>query len=153
MTINDRWTPLSAVDRLLLPVQLGVGIYLLMVAPADVALWLLNDNDMNVATTTSAIVGTLPYEYVFFFASLVFPRVYRFGKFERPTIAAVNTSSPETAVLRPVLFALTLVGAHWTALYQYTLATATTITSGASTSSSQDEILLFFTVLRLLAIA
>lgn len=129
---QDRWTPLSPTARVLLPLQLVISIYMLLLLPSGLALGKL---------CGARIMGTLPYEYLSFFSLLLLPRSYRYGKFAKPI--SNNNKKRGTSIVEVLLFITTLIGSHWRAAYHYS-------------KSSQTRSMLFpktLTVVRLGAIA
>lgn len=109
-----RWQPLSLVEKVLLPVQLVFGIYLLLLLPSGVA-----TNKLCGAR----VMGTLPYEYIGFFSLLLLPRAYRYGKFADMDSAS-NPSIPPVkgrgaSFVETIAFISALVGTHWKAAFQF----------------------------------
>jgi len=72
---DDRWTPLSWTAKVLLPIQLVLSIYMLLLLPSGLALGKI---------CGAQVMGTLPYEYLAFFSLLLMPRAYKYGKFAKP---------------------------------------------------------------------
>lgn len=105
---DQRWTPLSLQDKILLPLQIIAGAYILLVLPADIAL--------GQPLAGLEAMGTLPYEYVVFFSLLLLPRAYQYGSFDVPDPNETRTFDNTAA---PVAFAASLVGAHWIGAYQH----------------------------------
>ncbi|KAL7525995.1 hypothetical protein ACHAWF_001591, partial [Thalassiosira exigua] len=116
--VDDRWTPLSLLAKILLPFQILILIYLLLLLPSGLAL----------GTWCGAwAMGSLPYEYILFFSTLILPRAYRFGSFARPNKISDPTQTEEEkstkkrgpSIFELALFISSLVGAHWTASYRH----------------------------------
>lgn len=112
-TNEDRWTPLTRVQKILLPVQLVLSVYLLLLLPAGLACG---------KCCGAAVLGSLPYEYIAFFGVLLLPRAFRFGKFAKKADAATRKKNRGTNKLDFVLFLMALVGSHWSASYRGGLA-------------------------------
>lgn len=105
---QDRWTPLSTTAKMILPFQLALTIYMLLLLPSGLALGTL---------CGARVMGTLPYEYLAFFSLLILPRSYRYGKFARPV--STNDDKKATSVVQVLIFILSLVGCHWKAAFDF----------------------------------
>jgi len=111
-TANDsRWEPLSLQAKILLPLSIIFAVYVLLLLPSGFALG-------DPLWGGSAVMGTLPYEYIAFFMVLLLPRAYKYGAFATPDADEKPTLSNTAA---PLAFAVTLLGAHWIGAYQHAL--------------------------------
>ena len=106
---DDRWAPLSIQAKVLLPLQIVAGVYILLGLPSGLASGQLLGFEA---------MGTLPYEYFVFFSVLLLPRAYKYGEFDKPDTTETPTFG---AIAAPLAFATSLVGAHWIAAYQHTM--------------------------------
>lgn len=138
---QDRWKPLSLTAKILFPLQLAAAIGVLLLLPATMAVILVmashNGSDITTTTTTTtslvhaltmalAILGPLPYEYMEFFGVLLIPRVFQYGTFATTTTTTSTTTISSSSSLDGIVFGLTLIASHWSAVYRYTLSQLTT---------------------------
>lgn len=107
---QDRWTPLSKTAKILLPIQLILSIYMLILLPSGLALGKI---------CGARVMGTLPYEYLAFFSLLVLPRSYKYGKFAKPVSVNSNGNKKGTSIAQVLVFVSSLVICHWIATFRF----------------------------------